>query len=383
MKVDLKQPRYVLPLIVLPFLFIFFYIYKSSWAAPLQAATDSKGLQDQVGEVSEEVKNRTLADKLAAYKDQFRRGDGYTAIGQLQEEKPEEHRFDDLYNEQEKRKLDSIARGLTLSGGNAEIFQKSSTDNAAMQDALSSLNRQQQGDKEEDSPDPMDLFRRQMAFADSLAKASDPELRAMREQNELAERRKLEAESRPVLTVSKAESSTAVFNTVRPQEMETFIQAIVDQNIQGYVDSRLRIRLLDDLLVGRYLVRKGTYLYATISGFSGQRVLFSIRSIMSSGKLLPVNLEIYDNDGLAGLYVPASAFREFTKDLGGNVSQGLTLQQQADNNSQIVMSTIQKMFQSTTTAVTKHIRRNKANLKFGTIVNLIDTRTLRKQQETY
>jgi len=49
-------------------------------------------------------------------------------------------------------------------------------------------------------------------------------------------------------------------------------------------------------------------------------------------------LEVYDNDGSPGLHVPASAFREFSRELGGNTTQGITLQQQAENNSQLVMS---------------------------------------------
>src|SRR5690606_21206904 len=113
------------------------------------------------------------------------------------------------------------------------------------------------------------------------------------------------------------------------------------------------------------------YIYAQISGFTGQRVNLSVTSIMDGQHILPVRLEVYDHDGLQGLYVPASAFREFTKELGGNASQGVTLQQAAENNSQLVMSMVQKMFQSTTTAVNKMIRQNKAKIKYNTLVYLI------------
>lgn len=101
---------------------------------------------------------------------------------------------------------------------------------------------------------------------------------------------------------------------------------------------------------------------------------------MEDDQLLPVKLSIYDNDGLPGLYVPASAFRDFTKDLGSDASQGLTLQQSADNNNQMVMSVVSRMFESTTTAVSKLIRQNKAKLKYNTLVYLIDPETLRNHQ---
>src|SRR3546814_8500215 len=93
---------------------------------------------------------------------------------------------------------------------------------------------------------------------------------------------------------------------------------------------------------------------------------------MYKGTVLPVRLEVYDHDGLPGLYVPASAFREFSRELGGSASQGLTLQQQAENNNQLVMSLLQRMFQSTTTAVTRQIRKNKAKIKYNTLVYLVD-----------
>jgi conjugative transposon TraM protein len=98
---------------------------------------------------------------------------------------------------------------------------------------------------------------------------------------------------------------------------------MIDQDIKGYAGSRLRIRLLEDMMAGKFLIKKGTYIYALITGFSGQRVNLSISSIMKGQHILPVQLDVYDHDGLPGLYVPASAFREFTKELGGNASQGI------------------------------------------------------------
>src|SRR3546814_12063797 len=103
---------------------------------------------------------------------------------------------------------------------------------------------------------------------------------------------------------------------------------------------------------------------------------------MNGQHILPVRLEVYDHDGLPGLYVPASTFREFTRDLGSNTSQGVTLQQAAANNSQLVMSMVQKMFQSTTSAVNKVIRQNKAKIKYNTLVYLIDPDQLRNNQRS-
>ncbi len=385
MKINFRQPRYVLPLIVLPFLCLFFYVYRTGFAKDEAPQQEGNPLQGQIADVSEDVKNRALSDKLAAYREQYRRGDGYTAIGQLQEERAEQFRFDELYNEEEKRKLDSIERALknqrpvSFSGDSENDDQ-----DRALQQALSSLQRKPEPIREAtDKTDPMELFRRQMAYADSMARANDPDEQAARMERERMEEAKREIENQPRLSVSKYGTDQGTFNTIRPESDNTFIQAIVDENITGYADSRLRIRLMDDLLVGPHVVRKGTHVFAKISGFSGQRVLLTITSIMQGNNILPVRLEVYDNDGSPGLYVPASAFREFSRELGGNTTQGITLGQQAENNSQLVMSAIQRMFQSTTTAVSKHIRKNRAKLKYNTMVYLIDPQALRQSQQNY
>ena len=147
--------------------------------------------------------------------------------------------------------------------------------------------------------------------------------------------------------------------------------------------ARLRIRLLDDILIGNAIVSKGTYLYALISGYQAQRVKLTISSVMMGDKIYPIELSIYDVDGMEGLYVPASAFREFSKELGGNTAGGmnLTMQQNSDAMSQLYMSAIQKMFTSTSQAVTKTIKKNKANIKYGTSVYLIDPNELQENQK--
>ena len=52
-----------------------------------------------------------------------------------------------------------------------------------------------------------------------------------------------------------------------------------------------------------------------MSGFGSQRVKGNIKSILINDNIIKVNLSIYDTDGLEGLYVPSSNFRETTKDV--------------------------------------------------------------------
>lgn len=397
MKIDFRKPRYVIPLILLPFLCIFFYVYKSSFGKeqPPEAGEDS--LQTDLVGVSDQVRNRALSDKLDAYRNQYKQSDGYTAIGHIQEEQIASQQPGTLYNEEERRMLDSIDRVMKgrYGASSGENFpdassQQPSADredphDKALGEALAMARRPEQPtvQPQPTQPDPMELFKQQMALLDSMGKANDPEYREEQERIKQAEQLEKEREQQTTLTVTKASGSAPIFNTVTPQHEETFITAIVDQDIKGYAGSRLRIRLLEDMTAGKFLIKKGTYIYAQISGFSGQRVNLSVTSIMNGQHILPVRLNVYDHDGLPGLYVPASAFREFTKELGGNASQGMTLQQAAENNSQLVMSMVQKMFQSTSTAINKMIRQNKAKIKYNTLVYLIDPEQLKSNQKNY
>jgi conjugative transposon TraM protein len=136
---------------------------------------------------------------------------------------------------------------------------------------------------------------------------------------------------------------------------------------------------LEDIKAGNNLIKKGTYLFAQINGFTEQRVTLTITSILYDGKILPVKLDIYDMDGLPGLYVPSSAFRDFTKDLGSNSMQGVTIDG-SSGNSQFIMSSLSKVFQSTSSAIADLIRKNKAKLKYNSYLYLIDPDALQNAQ---
>ena len=223
-----------------------------------------------------------------------------------------------------------------------------------------------------------------MTYIDSVNRANDPAVKAERQKKEALAKSDAARKNDPALLVTKADAAAGNFNTVMPQMPDDFIKVVIDENITGYAGSRIRLRLLDNINVGKYLVPKDTYLYALISGFSGQRVTLSVRSVLYNGHLLPVKLEVYDLDGLAGLYVPESAFRDFTKDLGNNTIQGVTIDNGGTGSvaQQFAMSTVDKIFESTSSAIANIIRKNKAKIKYNSYLYLIDNQALEKAQQT-
>lgn len=183
--------------------------------------------------------------------------------------------------------------------------------------------------------------------------------------------------------VRKVKTSSDYFNTLAQNEPEPkLIKAIIDENITAVDGSRVRLRLLDDVEINECIVRRGTYLYARMSGFSSGRVKGTINSLLIEDELVKVSLSLYDTDGMEGLYVPSSQFRETSKDVAsGAVTSNMNMNTGSYGNSlsQWGMQAVQNAYQQTSNAIGKAIKKNKVKLKYGTFVYLVNGRETRNQ----
>lgn len=412
MKVNLKKPRYVIPVVILPFLCLFFYVYSNSVAKKMKVPLKSEGMQNQIGEVSGEIKKKELSNKLDAYRQQYKDADGYTAMNSIGEEVDKTSKYGNEYNQNEKKTLDSIDNVMKQKVGASRGIPSSReslphTDHGSLQrqgiarlskpdqDLARALSNLAIGGKTYSTndprgypalpkdKDPMDVFKAQMAYMDSVSKDADPDLKAELQRQKVLAKAELLQKQQIILDVKKYDAAANEFNTLKAGNQESFITAIIDENVTGFAGSRIRIRLLEDISAGKNVVKKGTYLYAQITGFSDQRVTLTIKSILSDNKILPVKLEVYDTDGMLGLFVPQSAFREFTKELGSNSMQGVNIQGSSQNQNQFIMGSMDKIFQSTSSAIAGLIRKNKAKIKYNSYIYLIDPSALQKAQKNY
>lgn len=184
-------------------------------------------------------------------------------------------------------------------------------------------------------------------------------------------------EQQPEKVVKKTKETSEYFNTIGANSGQSkLISAIIDEDVKAVDGSRVRLRLLDDIQIGDKTVGKGTYIYAIMSGFGKQRVNGKIESIFYNEDIMKVDLSIYDTDGLPGLYVPLSTFRETTKDIASSAMQGGNI---LDNNStssngikgwasQAAQNASQRVMNALGTAA----KKNRVKLKYGTKVYLID-----------
>lgn len=111
MKINFKQPRYVLPALALPFLCLFFYAWHSGFSKPKPEVKQAAGLNANVGDVSADVRKKELADKLDAYRNTWKDADGNSAVSVIPTEKSGDAAFHGN-NTRDKQTLDSIDRAM-------------------------------------------------------------------------------------------------------------------------------------------------------------------------------------------------------------------------------------------------------------------------------
>lgn len=419
-RINFKHPKYFIPLIILPFLFVFYGIFQNwgSGKATAKADKDSiptNQLNPNMPGVSNEVSDAALKDKFGAYLDMYKHNTDASALYNIDNNGAlQGNDFTSAYSPEElqklkaQQKLDSLQNAMK--SGQADIDRKMSQIYSNTRSAGSKTRQSPNGvisqeellkgftfnaDHPNESREPkedgysqqMKLFRDQMSVMDSIQQTytqkatgsespvqngEGPSLKARKTLTNNFDSNRFDPSkdsSFNPLPVRRDRETRTSFNTISQSKPEQQIAAIIDQDIKATAGSRVRIRLLNDIFVGNYLIPKGTYIYGVVSGFQTQRVNISINQILHENQPLPVELEVFDNDGYLGLYVPGSTFREFTKEIGTQGTQGLS-QVRTSDNSNVTTGLINQIFQSTSTSVSKLIQKEKAYLKYNYIVYL-------------
>ena len=216
---------------------------------------------------------------------------------------------------------------------------------------------------------------------DSIAGKAAQERGVKMEENAV---RELSDDAENNIVVKKSKDDSEYFNTLSHNEKNSnLIKAIIDEEIKAVEGSRVRLRLLDDIEINGTLLTKGSYLFATMSGFGQQRVKGKVESVLIGDEILKIGLSIYDTtDGLEGLYVPESSFRETAKDIGSSAMQSnMNMNTMGNGNSltQWAGTALQNAYQRTSNAVSKAIKKNKVRIKYGTQVYLVNSKKEKKR----
>ena len=102
------------------------------------------------------------------------------------------------------------------------------------------------------------------------------------------------------------------------------IEAVVHNNQSLVNGAVIQLRLFTDVFINGILIPKGT-LVNGIASLNNERLEAEINSIRYKNQLFPVKLELYDLDGLPGIYIPGSISREVAKNSAENSLQLMEL----------------------------------------------------------
>ncbi|MDQ2753285.1 MAG: conjugative transposon protein TraM [Bacteroidota bacterium] len=86
----------------------------------------------------------------------------------------------------------------------------------------------------------------------------------------------------------------------------------------------MQVRLSQDIDVNGTSIENGSYVFGTAS-LSDERLQIKITSIQWKNNVYPVSLEVYDMDGLRGVYIPGSIGRETAKQSADRAISGMGL----------------------------------------------------------
>ena len=401
-KINWKQPKYMLPLIIyVPLLFVGYFVIDLFQTEKAEIPDSSMATTEYLNPdlPDAKMKGDGIGNKYESMLKSYGRIDDYTAMNNIDRNNDEEkENYDSKYSDEERELLESqdaeklaelqrqlqesAQKGQKVANGNAlseedRLARSQQREREAMEELNRALAQARlQGQQatqtpvvsDDDTNKANDTDDGQSSKAKGKLSINERALKGVSEDDEAQE------------VVKKVKMTSDYFNTIANADEEpNLIKAIIDENVKAVDGSRVRLRLLDDIEINEVVVPKGTYIYAQMSGFGSQRVKGSVKSILIHDELIKVNLSIYDTDGLEGLYVPSSSFRETSKDVAsgamsntssltsGNTSGGNALTQWGNQ-------AISNIVQKTSNAIGKSIKKNSAKLKYGTFVYLINGR---------
>lgn len=374
-----NKPLLILPLGLLPFVVLIFYILGGGKNAGTQTpATGKPGKKNEANyELPEAEKSIEIFDKMEAYQNNQGR------VVSTQD-----------YHVMGDNSLKNTDENITTSDDSATVLEGSTTDriNANVSNnLLAHIKSKEEQVRKEMEGNNLDSPGRQNVSAtkpvirpttqrpDALQKTGIEELDRVFDENIALSRQndslgyylkqanqklqELEAKKSASFNLDKKHSpsfdgTTSASPLIRAEVYET--TTVLDGN-------RVKMRLLEDCRVGGKVIQKNSFIYG-ICQIKNERLHIRVSQLPTDEAFLPVDLEIHDLDGLAGLYVPDNATRKVAKEVGSSTNTSSLFGVTADPLTYAGVRAADRTAQS----LFKMVRLKKVTIKKKTLVYLIN-----------
>ena len=377
-----NKPLLFLPLILIPFIVLIFYILGGGKLpkeqTQIQAKKDSiKGANYNLPEAD---RNIGIVDKMerAQSNKELAETRDYDIIG-------EKDSLDNamLMEEQGTTEPNAAEETTESSGLNSDVSNNllshiRQREEQARDDLLKSQKETQQD--EEDHPEPK-------AGSKALDKTSERNLKStgieeldqiFRQNQQLtrkndslslhlkeatAKNEKVEAEKSKRFILEKQGKSG--FNS--KQSAFPVIEAEVYETATVLTGNRVKLRLMEDAWLLGAKIPANTFLYGSCE-VTNERLQIEIRQIPLGETFVPVEITVCDLDGLPGLYVPDNASRKVAKEVGSSAN---TSSMFGVSNNPVTYMGIQAADRASQSLL-KMIRIKKVTVKKNTLVYLVN-----------
>jgi hypothetical protein len=266
-----RQQKFLLllPVIILPFLYLVFYTLGGGKDQKEEVAT-GLGLNTELPQARFDPK-KAIMDKLAAYekashdsmiRQKYQQQDPYATAG-----KPASPETIPVFKDQKAEELQQQLHRLqeSLNQPAQPIHQTRNT-----------------------PPEPDPQLERLNGMLDKVIRIQHPSEPEPRQANP---------------SVDEVQPADSTSNT---------ISAIVPEKQVLVTGATIALRLADDLRVNKILIPKGQLVYGVVN-INNDRMLIHINAIRSDRNIYTTDLQVYDLDGLAGIHIPGQISRDVTK----------------------------------------------------------------------
>lgn len=150
-------------------------------------------------------------------------------------------------------------------------------------------------------------------------------------------------------------------DAVDDEVVSNAIRAVVHEQQVLVNGAIVKLRLRQGMFIGNVEVPAGNFIYGIVS-LQGERLNIDIHSIRSGTSIYDVKLEVYDMDGLQGIYIPGAITRDVAKESADN---HLQLMDMGTTGSSFKMQAAAAGINSVRSLLSRKVKLIKVSVKAG------------------
>ena len=159
---------------------------------------------------------------------------------------------------------------------------------------------------------------------------------------------------------------TAGQNTV--ESSPNTVKACIHNDQVIVSGQNVKIRLLEPVKVGGVIIPENEMITG-IAVIQGERLNITINSLEYMGRIIPVEISVYDMDGQSGIFIPGSvettALKEVAASMGQGAGTSISITQGTTAGQQLAADVGRSLIQGASQYVSKKLRTTKVTLKAG------------------